>query len=271
MLDHSAAPPTTIDAATHRVRRDVSTAGTACRGKGIVTGERRLRILARLGAPEDAGDATRRLGELSVEVTGTTGAGIMLMSGDVTYASLWTTDGLCAVLEELHYTLGEGPALDAHDDGHAVLVPDLAGDVRARWPGFTGAALDVGARAVFGLPLRVGAARIGALILYRDRPGSLNLDEHADGLVIADIIAHAVLVLQANGPTHGLSTELEAGADYRDVVHQAAGMVAVQLNVSVARALIRLRAHAFANDQPLTDVATNVVARVLRLEPDEEV
>jgi len=49
-------------------------------------------------------------------------------------------------------------------------------------------------------------------------------------------------------------------------VHQATGMISVQLEVSLAEALVRLRAHAYANDRPLNEVAADVVARRLRLE-----
>jgi hypothetical protein len=41
-------------------------------------------------------------------------------------------------------------------------------------------------------------------------------------------------------------------------------MVAAQLDVSLAEALVRLRAHAFGHDRRLTDVAQDVVARKLR-------
>ena len=43
-------------------------------------------------------------------------------------------------------------------------------------------------------------------------------------------------------------------------------MVAVQLDVSVAEALIRLRAYAFGNGRPLAEVARDVVARLLRFD-----
>ena len=63
-----------------------------------------------------------------------------------------------------------------------------------------------------------------------------------------------------------LATELEEGADFRFVVHQASGMVAVQLGVSVGEALLRLRAYAFANDRLLAEVAEDVVGRRLRFD-----
>ena len=46
--------------------------------------------------------------------------------------------------------------------------------------------------------------------LYRDRPGELTDDQHADALVMADVAAQAVLAMQANAPLDTVATELEA-------------------------------------------------------------
>ena len=83
---------------------------------------------------------------------------------------------------------------------------------------------------------------------------------------MAGIAAQVVLVMQAGAPAGQVASELEAGADFQYVVHQASGMVAAQLDVSVAVALIRLRAYAFGNDRTLVDVARDVVARELRFD-----
>jgi ANTAR domain len=83
---------------------------------------------------------------------------------------------------------------------------------------------------------------------------------------MAGIAAQAVLVLQAGAPPEELASELGAGADSHYVVHQASGMVAAQLEVSVGQALVRLRAYAFGNDRPLTEVAKDVVSRKLRFD-----
>ena len=82
----------------------------------------------------------------------------------------------------------------------------------------------------------------------------------------------AEVAAQTDPPSPGqrapgmVAAELEAGADFQLVVHQAAGMVAVQLGVTVAQALVRLRAYAFGNDRPLAGVARDVVARTLRFD-----
>ena len=194
------------------------------------------------------------------------GAGIMLMSGDVPRGSVCTSNKVSALIEHLQYALGEGPCVDAYLQDRPVLEPDLAEPGTPRWLAFAGPAIAAGVRAVFGFPLHVGAVRLGALNLYCDRPGPLTDDQHADALVMADVAAQAVLVLQANAPPGKLAVELEANADFQYVVHQASGMVAAQLDVSVGQALIRLRAHAFCSDRPLAAVADDVVGRELRLD-----
>jgi hypothetical protein len=189
----------------------------------------------------------------------------MLMSGDIPRGSLCTTDEVSHLLEELQYTLGEGPCLDACQQDQVVAEPDLADPVARRWPAFTPPALQAGVRAVFGFPLRVGTAHLGALNLYRDVPGPLTVDQHADALVVADVTARWVLEAQAGAPPDTVAEELEVGADFHFAVHNAAGIVSVQEGISVTEALIRLRAFAFGSDRLLADVARDVIARTLRL------
>lgn len=227
-------------------------------------GARLLRILARLEAARTAAPAPARLCVVCAEVMGMTGAGIMLMSDDANSGSVCSSNLVSAQLEDLQYTLGEGPCVDAYQLDRPVIEPDLATAPEPRWFAFTPPAVEAGARAVFGFPLRIGAIRVGALSLYRDRPGSLDDDQHADGLVLAGVAARAVMAMQAQAPPGMLGAELEAGSDFRFVVHQASGMVSAQLEVTVGEALVRLRAYAFSHDRALASVAGDIVARRLR-------
>lgn len=91
-------------------------------------------------------------------------------------AVVCATDEGSARIEELQFTLGEGPCVDAVRTGAPVLVPNLGepNDLNVdRRPGFMEGAGAAGVRAVFAFPLRVGAINVGALDLYRNRPGAL--------------------------------------------------------------------------------------------------
>ena len=230
-----------------------------------MAGNRLLRILAEFSAPGGT-ESSARLCEVSADVLAMTGAGIMLMSGDTQRGSVCSSNDVSALIEDLQYTLGEGPCVDSYRQHRPVLEPDLANPATARWLAFTPPAVAAGAQAIFGFPVQVGTIRLGALNLYRDRPGALSDDQHADALVMAGVAARTVLAAQAKAPPAELAAELEAGGNFRFVVHQASGMVAAQLEIGVGEALVRLRAYAFANDRLLSDVAEDVVVRRLRLE-----
>jgi hypothetical protein len=231
--------------------------------------DRLLRILARLGDHDGRPATTTRLCVACATITEMTGAGIMLIADEIPCGSICTTDSVSALIEELQFTLGEGPCIDAHREQRPVTEPDLAAPAVRRWASFAPPALSSGVRAVFGFPVSTGSVRVGALNLYRDRPGPLTDDQHADATVIASVAARYVLGMQAGAAQGALAAELEVGTNFQFVVHQAAGMVAVQLGVGVTEATLRLRARAFSTDRLVADVARDVVARRLRFDPSD--
>jgi hypothetical protein len=202
--------------------------------------------------------------EVAKDLIGVTGAGVMLMSGDQALGSLCSSNGVSHLMEQWQYTLGEGPCVDAYTLDQVVTEPDLAEPVTPRWFAFTPRALDIGVRAVFGFPLRESRARLGALNLYIDRPGDLDTDQFADAVACADIIAHWVIDTQAGAAEGSLAAAFDADSDFHYVVQNAAGMVSVQLGISVADALVRIRAHAFSETRVVREVADDIVARRLR-------
>lgn len=227
---------------------------------------RRARLLALLASDSRASLDAESLCRMAATATQVSGAGIMLIGNGGPRGSLCTTDAVSSLIEELQFSLGEGPCIDAHREGRAVTEPDLAAPETLRWPVFSGQAVASGVRAVFGIPIRIGAVRLGALNLYRDRPGSLTDDQHANSLVAAGIVAEAILALQADAEPGQIAQTLEADSEFHYVVHQASGMVAVQLGIGVEDASTRLRAYAFGSGHSIADVAQAVVERRLRFD-----
>jgi len=236
-----------------------------------VASERSARVWAWIIAARE-GDAPVSLAVLCRAAAGrlgVDGASVTAVSGTAVREPLSATDERSAQLEELLYTIGEGPGAEDFMFGSPVLIPDLE-PVTERWPGFVPAAVAAGARALFAFPLQAGAIRVGVLSLYRAAPGPLAPQELADALVFADIAlqllldsASGISELDGYRPLDGLS-------DSRAEVYQAVGMISVQLGVSLEEALVRLRAHAFAASTPLDDVAGEVVGRLLRFDPDPD-
>ena len=198
------------------------------------------------------------------------GVGISLLATDNHGGGTVAASGPASrVIEELQFTWGEGPCVDAYASRSPILEPDLAGRGILRWPGYGPAAQDHGVEAVFAFPLQVGAARAGALDVYRDAPGALSADGLAQAFTFAEV-AMGLLVDEQHGPQRGVRTRLDLDGviAQRLEVYQAQGMLMVDLGVGIDEAMARLRAHAFAEGRALGDMANDIVNGRLTLERD---
>jgi hypothetical protein len=224
-----------------------------------------VELLARLQHDLDGSEhLAPRLCRACLELFPVSGAAIMLMGDDGNGSALGASDDVAGAVEDLQFTLGEGPGIEAHARGRPALEPDLAAP-NPRWPAFALGALDLGVRAAFGFPLQVGAARMGALDLYADRSTVLTAPQLSDAMVLADVVTQAVLAMQARAPLGGLPGELDHDANLRAQVHQASGMLSKQHEITIVDALVRLRAYAYAQGRSLNDVSRDVVARRLTI------
>ncbi|MFI6517880.1 ANTAR domain-containing protein [Spirillospora sp. NPDC050679] len=185
------------------------------------------------------------------------------------YEPVQAVGALGEALAELQATLGEGPGTSALREGRPVLVPDLrAGGTGRRWPLLAPAATAAGAGALFVFPLLAGRIAVGTLEFSRRQAGWLTRTQLADALLLADF---ALLQLLAETTSAAAGPEADRpDAPFMDrwpQVHQAAGMTSVHLGTDLAEAFARLRAHAFAHDRSLRQVADDVVAGRLVLAP----
>jgi hypothetical protein len=202
------------------------------------------------------------------------GAAISLLTGSPSRETLWASDPTAELLEDLQFTLNEGACMQAASTGSPVLVPNLHDSTDAqRWPVFAAAVAEqTDALALFALPLQWGTINLGVLDLYRRTPGGLSRDQWRDAISAADVAALMMLGVRtepANGDAHGDGDgRLDPASSGRAEVHQATGMVLVQLDVSAEVALARMRAHAFVEQRLLIDVARDVVSRKLRFTED---
>jgi GAF domain-containing protein len=222
------------------------------------------RVLAR-----SEGSVVDGLLELSLEMLGLAGASIAVI-GDGQHLGRFAAMGeVASVVDELQFSLGEGPGLTADHDVGAVLEPDLT-EALGVWPAFAEAALAHGVAAVFAFPLRIGGVRLGVLSLYRSEPGELDGVDLADAVALARILTFSLLELEGDLAPGSLPRYLAEIVDHRASIHQATGMIAAQLDTGVRAALGRLQAYAWARDRSLGDVADDVVGRRLRFDEGDE-
>lgn len=232
---------------------------------GVVT--RALLAIAR----DDADDqvVAARICRACVDGLDVDGAAISVLTTSAARQTLAVTDAIAEVLEDLQFTLNEGACMEAAESGRPVLVADVQQSSEvARWPVFASAVSErTGVRALFAFPLQWGAVNLGVLDLYRVAPGPLPEPHLWDAVGAADTAALMLLGLRTD-PGDGAGGWLDQAVGHRAEIHQATGMVLVQLGISAAEALARMRGHAFVNDMLLIDVAREVVARRLSFVDD---
>jgi hypothetical protein len=211
---------------------------------------------------------------------GAAGVAVSLLAGDSPNAELlWCFPELSGRFEDLQFTLGEGPGPDAVRTGVPVVEPDLERVRPDRWPALLPAAQELGVQGVCCYPLGVGAIRLGVLTVLCDGERRLSDQGYADAGALTAALTGAVLNgeyrsdpdqvfdRKSGAPAvDGSPTTRESGGLHRAAVHQATGMISVQLAVPMAEALLRLRAHSYGSGRGIGDVAADVVARRLRFD-----
>lgn len=212
----------------------------------------------------EVGGELQRLCRAATKDLPASGVGVSLLSTSGEVLTVAASERTSELVEELQFTLGEGPCLDAFASRRPVMIPDLAEAGQTSWAGYAPAAYEHGVRAVFAFPLQIGTARLGALDVYRDYVGALTSWTAARALSFADVAMQSMLDAQDDVRRGAVP---ESANTFE--VYQAQGMVTVQLGVSPDQALVRMRAYAYLHDRRLLDVAKDLIDRRLALEPDD--
>lgn len=198
-----------------------------------------------------------------VESLPISGASVTLLAASGARLTLCSTDSVASRLDELQFELGEGPQWATARSGRMSLIPDVAASEHSEWPLLAAALRDLAVGALFCVPLRMGAVTVGVATLYCRDARRLAPDEQTTALAIASAIAEPAV-------QHGLDAARDesvggapASPAFRREVHQATGIMLVQLNLSATDAFARLQAYAFAHGRTIQAVARDVVAGVV--------
>ena len=217
--------------------------------------------------------AADRLCEACVRLFAVDAAAISLVIDGTNNGTLGASGPTARAIDELQFTLGEGPCLDSVVERRPVMVLDLANPQHLRWPIYSRAVLEYDIRGVFAIPVMVAGQWLGALDLFRTLPGSLGGEDLAGAMIAAQLAEMAFMDLiggdlsaAATDPSSRAWAELNVLS--RAEVSQATGVLIAQLDVTPAVALMRLRAYAFATGRSATAVARDILEHRLFLEAD---
>lgn len=207
-------------------------------------------------------DFLHLLARQSVEVLEVAEAGILLVDPRGELQVLASSSERMRIVELLEVQRASGPCGEAFRDGRIVREDDLA-SARDRWPGFGDAAVEMGFRSVYAVPMRLRSERIGALNLFADQVNGLSRADEALGQAMADVATIGILQQRSVTEQQGLAEQLSSALHTRIVIEQANGVLAEQGNVDIDTAFARLRKYSRDHNLKLSEVARDVVAREL--------
>lgn len=185
------------------------------------------------------------------------GVAVNLMSITGSNGVAASSDDRIRSIDEIQFTTGEGPCMDAFTQGRPVLVSDLHSD--GRWPAYATTALSSGTGAVFAFPLQAGTVRFGVMDVFFERAGSMSAEQVTTAQIFAQIATEIMLEGSMTTATGDLESHLSTALDYRTEVYQAQGMVMIDLGLQVDAALALMRAFAFAHEMPLINLARDII------------
>ena len=194
------------------------------------------------------------------------GASVAVMTASGARMTLCSSGVIAARIDELQFELGEGPQSSVARSGHIVMVPDVAAGGHDDWPVLGAALGELPVGAIFCVPIQMGAVTVGVATLYSDRPLMLDHHQQTTALMIASAIAAGAVQQAMVSASDDAAVESAAAPALRREVHQATGIVLVQLDTTATIAYARLQAYAFANGITVLSVARDVVAGSLTFE-----
>jgi GAF domain-containing protein len=204
-----------------------------------------------------AGDLPTALVELTAAaasaIPGAAYAGITLNTTEAAaVATPAASHEYAALLDEVQQKYHEGPCLHAARHGEAVLVRDIAADVR--WPRYRREALNrTPVRSILSLPMFADTRRLGALNAFAEKADAFDATSRNVATVYAALgaLAWGSVVLYR---------QMTVAVQSRDTIGQAKGMLMERYKINAQQAFDMLRSMSQSSNVPVRTVASQLVA-----------
>jgi transcriptional regulator with GAF, ATPase, and Fis domain len=206
----------------------------------------------------DVIDFLHVLVERCVELLDVDAAGLLLADQHGQLQLIASSNDQVRLLELFQLQNDQGPCLDAFNTGVQVSKADMT--TAAPWPRFSAAATAAGFAAVDAIPMRLRSDVIGALNLFRARPGELSDLTLRTARALADVATIGILQERSIRLHEVLTEQLQAALNSRIIIEQAKGLIAERLDVDMNAAFAVLRGYARSRNLKLGAVARAVIS-----------
>jgi GAF domain-containing protein len=218
-----------------------------------------VRLADTLVADFDILDLLHGLTADCVRLFPTAAAGLLISDHHGVLQLVASSSEAARLVELFQLQSDEGPCLDCYRSGSPVSAPDL--EAAGHWPRFTGQAVEQGFHSVHAVPMRLRGDTIGALNLFGAERGELAGADLRVAQALADAATLTVLQERTLQAHQAVAERLQLTLARRAVIEQAKGVLAEVGGLEMGEAFTRLRDHAHATRQPLTELARGIASR----------
>ena len=194
-------------------------------------------------------------------IPGADGAGLTLIEAGRS-DTIVATAPFVSQIDDIQYSIRQGPCISAAAEGETVLSGSLGGD--SRWPQFGSRVARLGVHSVVSLPLITQDGVLGAMNVYAH--GKHVFDERAAelGELFAMPAAIAVQNAQVLAQSQRLATQLQSALETRGVIDRAVGILMSRSGSTEQEALSRLRALSQNEHRKLREIAQHIIDEAVR-------
>lgn len=219
--------------------------------------------LARLGSSRlGLEELLTKVASFAVQaIPGADGAGLTLLEADRA-DTVVATAAFVSEIDDIQYSLGQGPCIKAAAEAATVLSGSLGAD--PRWPKFGGRIARLGVHSVVSLPLVTPDAVVGAMNVYARSKNAFDDAAARMGEIFAAPAAIAVQNAQVLAQAQRLAARLESALETRGVIDRAVGIMLSRSGGTPEEALGRLRVLSQHEHQRLAVVAQQIVDEAVR-------
>ena len=221
-----------------------------------------LAALSQLSVALDLDVLLTRVADYAVRaIPGADGAGLTLLESDRA-DTIVTSAAFVRQVDDIQYSIGEGPCISAAAQGETMRSGSLGGD--SRWPRFGPRAGRLGVHSVLSLPLIAPAGVVGAMNVYARAKDVF--DQRAEDLGEIFAVPAAVAVHNAHilAQAVRLAGQLQGALETRSVIDQAIGILRSRGGGTTSEAFDRLRHRSQTGHIKVAVVAAAIVDEAVR-------
>jgi GAF domain-containing protein len=171
-----------------------------------------------------------------------------------------TSNALAAQVDQIQYSTGEGPCLEALGSGTVVQVDDLSRE--GRWDHYLPHALAHGVVGSLSLPLNVDGETLGALNLYSTVPAAFAGAPRVQAETFAAQCAAALTVSLRHVRQAEAQRQLAEAMVSSSVIDQAIGILMAQQRCDAPTAFDLLRQASQNRNRKLREIAADIITNV---------